>query len=535
MKKYLYLLVIITIGLILRLIFIDKPDGLWNDEYVSWMIASAPFSEGFWTGVKNQCHMPIYYLYLKAFINIFGNNDTLLRLSSVLPGIIAIPVLYSIGDLKDKKTGYFCAFFAAISSFLIYYSQEVRIYSLLFLISSLSLLYTLKLLKTTNIKNLLLYILFNFLILVTHTIGFVYVFFNLYKNYKKQVSALWISLALCTLIVSPLIIKILTFKSFSQWWGHFSFSKIVFLFTDYFSPVLTNLTNAPDNIFYMPSLALFMLLPAIIAITCIVISLHKNRQNCELATICLLVILTLSIASLSGKLVFITKYSIEIYPILIYLACFGITQISNKVLRIVLICVYCFISLGYIFIHPYSAPKMRRAEGHKLAIDMLKRADPQPNDYIIILYYSKDRFLKYFDFSKYNVISMDKSNFREFLSEESYNENNQQNCKSFYKNTFFKQENAYFENLLSKNVLNNLQNNQNVIVIVLDSVSVYSPNDMQKISQNEALYNKTPFLFLVFSYLRNETFEYMVKSLVVTQIERKGKWTVARFTKLNNQ
>ena len=89
-KKYSAISAIIIFGIILRLIFINKPDGLWNDEYVSWMIASVPFNQGFWTAVKSQCHMPFYYLYLKFFMALFGQSDLLLRITSVITGIAAI-------------------------------------------------------------------------------------------------------------------------------------------------------------------------------------------------------------------------------------------------------------------------------------------------------------------------------------------------------------------------------------------------------------------------------------------------------------
>jgi len=191
-KKYAGIFVIVILGIILRLIFIDKPDGLWNDEYVSWMIAAVPFGQGFIDAVKSQCHMPFYYLYLKFFMSIFGQSDILLRLTSVFAGILSIIVMYFIGKENDKKTGLMCAGMTAISSFLIYYSQEVRLYSILFLFSALSLLYTLRCIKKTAKNNFILFALFNFLILFTHTIGFVYVFFNLiflslnlYKELKK--------------------------------------------------------------------------------------------------------------------------------------------------------------------------------------------------------------------------------------------------------------------------------------------------------------------------------------------------------------
>ena len=93
---------ITLIGLILRLTFLNKPEGLWNDEYVSWMVASTPFGEGFWNAVLKQCHMPFYYLYLKPFT---GCSDLVLRLTSVIPSVIAIPVMYLVGKEYSKKTG----------------------------------------------------------------------------------------------------------------------------------------------------------------------------------------------------------------------------------------------------------------------------------------------------------------------------------------------------------------------------------------------------------------------------------------------
>ena len=99
-----YIVLLTFLGLALRLINIDKPEGLWNDEYVSWFIASTPFNAGFGQEVLKQCHMPLYYLYLKPIANF---NDVILRLSSVLPSIISIPVMYLVGkeySKKNKKT-----------------------------------------------------------------------------------------------------------------------------------------------------------------------------------------------------------------------------------------------------------------------------------------------------------------------------------------------------------------------------------------------------------------------------------------------
>lgn len=541
MKKYAGIFGIVILGIILRLIFIDKPDGLWNDEYVSWMIAAAPFNNGFISAVKSQCHMPFYYLYLKFFMTLFGQSDLLLRLTSVFAGILSIIAMYFTGREKDEKTGLTCASLTAISSFLIYYSQEVRLYSVLFLFSALSLLYTLRCIKNPVKKNFVLCALFNFLILFTHTIGFVFVFFNLiflsinlYKQFKKVILTVWLTIFAGGIILSPLILKILTTQSFSQWWGHFSISKLGFLFTDYFSPVLTNLTNAPDKFLYAPKLAFFMLVPTFIATVCIIKSLIKNKLNIELFAIFAGTVLVLVTASLTGKLVFITKYSIEIYPILIFLACSGLTSINNKIIKNSLIIIYCFISVGYIILHPYSAPKMRRAEGHKIMTDILTRMDLKKNDIILLEYYPQTRFQKYFDFSPYRVVEIHKGNFPMYLSPSRTYEDAYKNGKTIYKSVFSSKQNTYFQSMLNNQIFNRMENGQSVVMAVLNSVSFYSPQSMEKITADENLYNKEPLLFLVFSYVKNKTFAEMLEKLAIAKFEQKGNWTLIKFTKLYN-
>lgn len=541
MKKYLPISIIFILGIALRLICINKPDGLWNDEYVSWMIAATPFSHGFISAVKSQCHMPFYYLYLKFFMTFFGQSDLVLRLTSAFAGILSIIAMYFVGKEHDEKTGIFCAGFSAISSFLIYYSQEVRFYSVLFLFSALSLLFIIKCIKHPNKQNFILCTIFNFLILFTHTIGFVFVFFNLvclslilYKQFRKAIITIWTTLIGLGLVLSPLVLKILTSQTFSQWWGHFSVSKIAFLFTDYFSPVLTNLTNAPDDFFYAKNLAWIMIIPTIIAIACIAKSLIKNKTNCFLFSSAIASILVLIIASISGKLVFITKYSIEIYPILIYLACYGLSSINNKKLRNSLIITYCLLCCGYILFAPYSAPKMRRAEGQKIPMDILKQINLQKDDIILLEYYPFNRYTKYFDFSDYRVVEINKGNFPKYLSADTDYNRALKSGKEIYKNIFKTENNHYFETMLQNSVINNLKEGQSVTVVVLDSVSFIPQQSMLQIVENENLYNKEPLLFLTFSYLKNQTIKEMLKTLTIRNFAQKGNWTVIKFTKLNN-
>ena len=536
MKKIFVITGFVVLGLLLRLICINKAEGLWNDEYVSWMIASTSFKDGFISAMTSQCHMPLYYLYLKTVMVLFGQNDIILRLSSVFTGILAIFAMYFVGKENNEKTGFLCAGFTAISSFLIYYSQEVRLYSLLFLISALCLLYTIRLIKNPDKRNLILAITFNFLIIFTHTIGFVFVFFNLifisinlFEKYKKTLIYLWSILSVLLLSMLPLVIKILTTRSFSQWWGHFTISKIGYLFTDYFSPVLVNLTNAPDKFIITP----VMFITATLAVVMIIKSLYKNKFNSQLFVCSFLFVTVMIFASIFGKLVFITKYSTEIYPVLIYLLCYGIASVSNKNIRNSLIFLYSFLLIGYVILSPVSAPKTVRVEGHKIVADTLKKMNLNKGDYILIEYYQPKRFEKYFDFSDYNVISVDKGNFPQYLLADTTYEQTYSNGKNLYRNMFINGHNNYYENKLKHEIFDNMKQGQNLVIITLDSVAVYNPQLLQKIAMHDMAYEKTPLLFMIFSYLKYKNFYATINVLEFRGIEKHGNWSLTKFTKLN--
>ena len=534
------IILITVIGLILRLVAIDKPEGLWNDEYVSYMIAATPFTEGFWHAVKSQCHMPLYYLYLKITMLLFGSSDLILRLSSLLTGILSILAMYFVGKEKNSRTAFYCSAFTAFSSFLIYYSQEVRLYSILFLFSALTLLFATRLVKKTDIKNLCLFSLSAFLVLFTHTIGFVFVFFiliylsyKLYNSHRQVILKLWTIIAVLLLLLTPLILNILFKQSFSQWWGSFSFSAIGFLITDYFSPVITNFTGAPPNFFYnfKSGFIIFALIPAIIAVIFLANAL-KEKYNRELFYVVLGTIIVMLIASLSGKLVFITKYSIEIYPILIYLVCSGADAISNKALKNVFIGAFCLLNLFFLLVSPLAANKIYRKEGHKLVADLIKKAELKKGDVIVLQYYDAKRFEKYYDFSDVKVITINKGNFPQYIAPDI-------KYIDVYKNTDIikapleSNSNPYFEAQLMDKI--EPQKDKNVLLIVLKSVSFLNSSTIQKIASNNKYYSKTPVLFLVFSYLKNQAYEALSKHYQNSEILQKGEWAAVKFTNLNKQ
>ena len=151
---------------------------------------------------------------------------------------------------------------------------------------------------------------------------------------------------------------------------------------------------------------------------------------------------------------------------------------------------------------------------------------------ILLQYYGEDRFGKYFDFSNYKVISVNKGNFPEYLSQDGTYKQAYDNGKETYKPIFKNSGLGYFEYKLQKDVLDGLKTGQNVIVIINDNVSLYNNEGMTKITSDDYVYSKIPLMFMIFSYAANHTVDYLSEKLAITRVEKKGAWSLIKFTKL---
>ncbi|MBR5305084.1 MAG: glycosyltransferase family 39 protein [Candidatus Gastranaerophilales bacterium] len=433
------LIIILILGFLLRLWNLNKPEGLWNDEYITYSIAMLKFPFDFFEGIKTNCHAPLHYFYLKVWMAIFKNSDFMLRFSSLVPNLLGCLVMYHVGKNYQTKNhsiqiGLACATISAISSFLIYFSQEVRIYSLIFLLSSLVLLYSIKMYEYPSKKHAWWLTLWSVLLILEHTIGFVFVIFNIFgliafRPKKKKDTDLFkpivAGLCLCLPLI-PFLFRIFAHPTyFSQWWAPFSWSKICFYFTDLFSPVLKNITNSPSS-FYNQIIhndvinigfIMFALVPVLIALIMIIRSnIDTKRINKYFLCVFFATFLTILITSIAGKIVFLTKYLTELYPILILMFAIGWAQLNSKSTKIMLATIYIFMSLFYIIVSHTSAIRLTRNEGQRLPIIAMEEMNIQKNDRILFLFYPKTHFKKYYDDSKYLAYSINKYNFPEVLN-----------------------------------------------------------------------------------------------------------------------
>ena len=142
-------LIIILFGSLLRLYNL-KFDDLWYDEIITFWVTSSQHSllESFTIHNRIEINTFTYHFFLKNIYNIFGYDLNLARYISAFFGIWSIILSYQLSEVfKIKDLRNFLAFLIAFNIFLISYSQEGRVYSVLFFFSLLSFIYFLKLLS----------------------------------------------------------------------------------------------------------------------------------------------------------------------------------------------------------------------------------------------------------------------------------------------------------------------------------------------------------------------------------------------------
>ena len=133
-------LVVIAVGALLRLFMLTN-QSLWYDEGVSIVVTDsrnlADTYAALWDRAGGDKYQPVYFLLLASWRSVFGDGEFALRLLSVIPGVVALLFVHAAARrLFDDKHALWTTLYVAVSAFWICYSQEVRPYSLLFLLAS---------------------------------------------------------------------------------------------------------------------------------------------------------------------------------------------------------------------------------------------------------------------------------------------------------------------------------------------------------------------------------------------------------------
>ena len=145
--------------------------GLWLDEVFSLRAVEGSWSFLFQTVINDVVHPPLFYVLLK----IWGGHYLLwLKGLPFLFSLLSIIPFYLLTrELKLKKIEFLTAFiFVSFNNYLIFYAQELRMYSLLQFLSLVSIWLFAKLLREKSDSGVLFLLFFvNFLLIYTQYFG----------------------------------------------------------------------------------------------------------------------------------------------------------------------------------------------------------------------------------------------------------------------------------------------------------------------------------------------------------------------------
>ena len=227
-RELLYLSLILLLAAVLRLLYIDFQSP-WLDEIITLKTTSeeSSYSEIFNRMQSGNQHLPMYYVILHSIAKIFGQSYISARVISAIFGIAGVGMMYLLSkEFYKTKFALVPVLFTAVNFFLIQYSQEARMYSLLFLGAVTSMYFLVRLIKTHSVKNAVLFgvsvgIFLNIHIFSIFTVlahGLILLYFIISENNKKLFFRGLISLAVALVLSVPVIYVLTNVSGSEDFW-----------------------------------------------------------------------------------------------------------------------------------------------------------------------------------------------------------------------------------------------------------------------------------------------------------------------------
>ncbi|MBI1798805.1 MAG: glycosyltransferase family 39 protein [Candidatus Eisenbacteria bacterium] len=112
--------------------------SLWIDEVLTWYSANVGSAFGV-RDLTGNVHGPLYALLVHAVASLRGSDEWTLRLPSALCGVATVPAMaWVAARWLGRREAEWAAWLAAVSPFLVWYSQEARPYAMLILFTCVS-------------------------------------------------------------------------------------------------------------------------------------------------------------------------------------------------------------------------------------------------------------------------------------------------------------------------------------------------------------------------------------------------------------
>lgn len=355
------LIALLIIGSILRILFLDK-QSLWIDEIHSLNESHPDFSfnQLYDALLASDPHPPLYFLLVQLFFKIFGYSTFVLRLVSAIFGILGLVVIYKLGkEFVNKKVGLIAVAFVAINYFHLYYSQEARMYSMLFFTTSLSFLYLLKFIKKPSVNSAILHGFFAGLMIYTHFFALfglmaqyvvlLTLLFTIHKNkILNNLKYLIISGMITLVLYIPCLKILLSTANKTSFWIPVPPNNV-------YTEIFKNFFGNSEIVILLIFVFFFSFLFTIFNTQSSDYKIEKEKDNLNINVLVLftwifVVLIIPLILSYINLPMIIDRYFINILPAIIMIISIGIYNIKNKVASNLMLALFFVFSVVDIFI-----------------------------------------------------------------------------------------------------------------------------------------------------------------------------------------
>lgn len=396
-KENYWLTIILFTAIFLRIYHVNF-QSIWLDEILSMNNSNPTLSmKQFYEGIMFWEFIPhMYFLILRFVFDLFGYSTSVARIFSAFIGVFGVYSIYLFGkELINKRTGLIASALVCVNFFHISYSQEIRPYGMLFLFTVLSFYRLVIFIKKPTISNGILFGLFTGLYLNCHFFGFITLFsqcllllFFLIKTPKENRNKFF---GFC--IVSGIVALIIFFPSFeallrvteikSFWLQKPGPEAFTSMFREFFG-------NSEMVIFGVNLLTLYYL-----------IHLFNEKKNNSsnntitnskvvlsftiLSTWLLISLIIPLIRSYLDVPMILSRYFINILPVLIVAIAIGINFIKNDLIRTIVISYMVLFSILDLFVVKKYYNSVTKSQYRELSEEIIKR---NPDKSKLVVYWS---------------------------------------------------------------------------------------------------------------------------------------------------
>lgn len=534
---------ILLIATVFRLACLNKIDGLWYDELVMYNQAvQSSLKEVILYALVDDVHLPLYQVLLHYWAKLFSFSDFSLRSFSVVCGILAVVFSFFIGKtIKSNFVGFILMGLFAINSFLIYYSQEVRMYELLAMFSTLNLLCCANIYKE-NAKKIwyLFWIVSTTGLILNYTISILYVMiqvvFLLFFKRKEFV----IPTVILIVLNLPIIFYLILFKEkFANFVTGFycDWSSLFVALQNFFTPKLVGIGNNP--IHYVGQFVqnfsfsdfVFVVVPIVIAGYFIFKAVKEDKFARLIFNISLGFVLIEILAFIFTDFKILSRYLIIILPNLLTLIVIGVKDCKNK-LSLGLILIFLLVNFLYLTYSPRASYKLSR-EGYLPIVKMMQENDIKDND-IVFVWNRKEVLSKYLDKKIITVSVLKDVAYRSeyvFANQNKLNNSSTEVKKEMLKDYFLLKNPAENTEILMAFLISQMTPEQKVMLVTNGYFDDFTSDEFYKQVENKEAFEAFTFNNLMtvkatldLKYICNHSLKYVgtyKKGFYVLQVWKK--------------